>query len=184
MKVMHLRTLFVCIALGTLTACATRAPEPFTHKDPNVDFSGYQTYGYLERLSTDDGSTAHSNYLKEYVAAELEKRGLIYSDEPDLIMNFYIHTEAKVKTRAVPTVGSYYGYREPFYDTWGGYGGYETAVDEFAEGTLHIDAVDAGSKQLVWEGGVSGRLTEEVLGDFEAAVRDAVQLVMQDFPIG
>lgn len=178
------------VLLMLFTACATK-PNTFTNADPGTDFSQYQTYGYLETLSTDKAQyqSLVSNFLMVAVAQEFDKRGLTYDPEnPQLRVNFYIDTEEKIKSRSVPTMGvGFHDYRDPFYDPWmghGGYGGgYETRIDQYTEGTLTIDVVDAASKKLVWEGTVFGRLTKKDVKNLEKTVDEAVAAAMQGFPI-
>lgn len=171
-----------------LAACAS-APNTFSNADPDVDFTLYQTYGYFPTLSTDTAQyqSMVSSFLKVAVAQELDKRGLTYDEvAPQLRVNFFINTKDKIKTRTVPTMGmggGYYDYRDPFYDSWGGYGGYETRVTQYTEGTLNIDVVDVASNKLVWEGSVVGKLSEKDVRNMEQTVDEAVAAVMTSFPI-
>jgi len=186
------RNLLLVIAALLLGACAS-SPKTFSNADPDVDFSQYRTFGYLPKLSTDDAQyqSMVSNFLKVAVAQELDKRGLIFDEEsPDIRVNFFINTSDKIKTRTVPTMGGgygdygdYYGYRDPFYDPWGGYGGYETRVDQYTEGTLNIDVIDVKTNKLVWEGSVVGRLTDKDIRNLEQTVDEAVGFAMNGFPI-
>lgn len=181
---------FLTILTAVLfTACAS-TPNTFANADPTVDFSNYRTYGYFEILSTDNAryQSLVSSFLKVAVSQELDRRGLSYDPEnPDIRVNFYINTQEKIRSRTVPTMRSYYDYRDSFYDPWAGYGGYgggyETQVDQYTVGTLNIDVVDAASKKLVWEGAVSGRLTDNDVRNMEQTVDEAVGDVMAKFPI-
>lgn len=167
-------------------ACAS-SPSTFSNADPGTDFSKLKTYSYFQQLSTDNEQyqSLVSNFLKVAVAQEFEMRGLSYDGEnPQLRVNFYINTKEKIRTRSVPTAGvDYYGYRDPFYDPWGGYGGYETRVDQYTEGTLNIDVVDVATNKLVWEGSVVGRLSEKDVRNMEQTVDEAVADAMIGFPI-
>lgn len=171
-----------------LAACAS-TPNTFVNAAPEIDFSQYKTFGYFSKLSTDKAQyeSLVSNFLKVAVAQELDMRGLTHDEEnPQLRVNFYINTQEKIKTRSVPSAGGYYGYRDDFYDPWGGYGmgvGYETRVDQYTEGTLNIDVVDAATKKLVWEGAIAGRLTDKDIRNMEKTVDEAVASVMKGFPI-
>jgi hypothetical protein len=176
------------IAASLLTACAS-TPNTFINADPDVDFSQYKTFGYFPTLSTDKEQyeSLVSNFLKVAVAQQFDRRGLTYDDDdPQLLVNFYINTKEKIRTRSVPSAGGYYGYRDPFYSPWGGYGmgmGYETRVDQYTEGTLNIDVVDAATKKLVWEGAIAGRLSDKDIRSMETTVDDAVASVMKGYPI-
>jgi len=171
-----------------VTGCAS-SPNTFSNADPSTDFSQYKTYGFFSTLSTDNAQyeSLVSNFLKVAVAQEFDKRGLTHDDEsPQLRVNFYINTQEKIRTRSVPTAGGYHDYRDPFYDSWGGYGGgvaYETRVDQYTEGTLNIDVVDVESNKLAWEGSIAGRLTDKDVRNLEQTVDEAVTAVMYNFPI-
>ncbi len=187
---MHLliRRIMMAVTVLLLASCAS-SPNTFSNADPDVDFALYRTYGYFPTLSTDTEQyqSMVSNFLKVAVAQELDKRGLTYDEEaPQLRVNFFINTKDKIKTRTVPTMGmggGYYDYRDPFYDSWGGYGGYETRVDQYTEGTLNIDVVDTATNKLVWEGSVVGKLTDKDIRNMEQTVDEAVAAVMNGFPI-
>jgi hypothetical protein len=173
------------IAAVILAAGCASTPNTFVNADPTVDFSTYNSYGLYSELSTDNANyeSLESSFLKVAVAQQLDMRGLSYSNDPDLMINFYINTQEKIRSRSVPTMGGYYGYRDPFYDTWGGYGGYETRIDQYTEGTLNIDVVDAKTKKLVWEGAVAGRVTDSKLRELEKTIDNAVAAVMDRFPV-
>ena len=182
-----LRGTLIAITALSIVGCAS-APNTFVNADPATDFSQYKTFGYFSTLSTDNEQyqSMVSNFLKVAVAQELDQRGLSHDPEnPQLLVNFYINTKDKIQSRTVPTAGGYYGYRDPFYDPWGGYGGYggyETRVSQYTEGTLNIDVVDAATKKLVWEGTIVGRLTDKDLKNLEKTVDEAVAAVMAGFP--
>lgn len=182
-----LRAALSAVALVFVYGCAS-APNTISNVAPGADFSNYSTFGFLSVLSTDKENyeSMESNFLKVAVAREMDRRGLTYSEAPDLIVNFYIHTQEKIRSRSVPTTSAYYDFRDPFYDPWGGYGmgmGYETRIDQFTEGTLNIDVVDADTKKLVWEGAVSGRITQKDLKRLEQTIDEAVGVIMVNFPL-
>ena len=175
----------VAIAAGVMifSGC-TSTPKSYYNADPNVDFTRYESYGFLENLSTDnkDYQSMVSNFLKVAVAQQLDLLGMDYSNSPDILVNFYVHTKEKIKSRNVPTTSAYYGYRSPYYNTWGGYGGYETRIDQYTEGTLNIDIIDAKSHNLVWEGFMTGRVTDKKLQELEKTVDNAVRAIMKGYP--
>ena len=179
-----IRSILLTVAAVVSAGCAS-TPNTFSNADPTVDFSTYKSYGFYSELSTDKRNyeSMESNFLKVAVAQQLDRRGLSYSNDPDLMVNFYINTKEKIRSRSVPTMGGYYGYRDPFYDTWGGYGGYETRIDQYTEGTLNIDVVDAKTKKLVWEGAVAGRVTDSAIRELEKTIDNAVAVIMERYPV-
>jgi hypothetical protein len=191
MKVTILRSLHLIILLSlslTIFGCAS-TPKVFSNAAANVNFSDYKTYGFFAKLATDKENyeSMDSKYLKASVSRQMEQRGFVKAENPDLEINFYIHTKEKIRSRTTPTMGGGYydGWRDPYYDTWGGYGGsgYETRIDQYTEGTLNIDLVDTQKKTLVWEGSVSGRITEKVLKNLEAEIDKAVTDIFGAFPV-
>ena len=85
----------------------------------------------------------------------------------------------------MPTTGAYYDYRDPYgYDPFIAYPAYETRIDQYTQGTLNIDVVDAKTDKLVWEGMVSGRITDREIRNLEQTIDEAVAAIMADFPIG
>jgi hypothetical protein len=167
-----------------MAGCAS-TPNTYANADPQADFASYETYGFMPKLSTDGENyeSLISNFLKVAVAQEFDRRGMTYAENPDVLVNFYVHTKEKIRTRNVPTTSAYYGWRDPFYDPWGGYHGYETRVDQYTEGTLNIDVVDAREKKLVWEGAVTGRVTDQAVRNLEASIDKAVAAIFDGYPV-
>lgn len=179
-----LATLLYCVMV--LGGC-TSQPTVYSNADSGTDFSQFKTYAFFDHLATDKSNyeSLESNFLKVAVAQQMDRRGFAFDHEnPDLLLNFYIHTKEKVRSQSVPTMSGYYGWRDPFYDPWGGYGvAYETRIIQFTEGTLNIDVVNARTKKLVWEGATVGRITDTMLKDLENTVDQAVQDVFTAFPL-
>ena len=106
----------------------------------------------------------------------MEARGYRYTEsDPDLLVNFSARLAKKVQVDPLTSqqIG-YYSYRRVgVYKTWPSYA-YQNNVDEYTEGTLNIDLVDAKRKQLVWEGVAVGRVTDDKLANPEPAIDKAV----------
>lgn len=169
------------LAMLVVAGCAT-GPKIYTSKDPSADLAGFATYGFVAELGTDrqEYSSLLSQYLKASTARQLELRGYRPSANPDLLVNFYVNTKEKVRSTQTPSAAGYYGYRYPYYGAWGGY---ETTVTQYTEGTLTVDLVDASEKQLVWEGTATGRITDEVRENLQPAVETAVSAIFAQYPI-
>lgn len=180
-------TALLTLVTFVVAGCAS-TPKTFANAAPDTDFSQYSSFAFLDTLSTDKENyeSMESNFLKVAVAQELASRGFEFSESPDLLVNFYIHTQEKIRSRSVPTGGGYYGWRDPFYDPWYGYGvgvGYQTRIDQFTEGTLNIDVVDAKANKLIWEGSVAGRVTDKDIRNLEQTIDGAVKAIMANFPV-
>lgn len=170
----------VFIAAAGLAAC-TSGPKIFVNQNPEANFDNYKTYNYQQILGTDEKDgyrSILSNYLISAVDREMQGRGYKRSDEPDLLINFYVNSQEKIRTSQTPTMGGYYGYRGGYYRA---YGGYETTVTQYTEGTLNIDMVDRKTRTLAWEGVAVGRVTDKVRQNLQAAVNSAVGEIMGKF---
>ena len=114
------------------------------------------------------------------VNAELSAKGMReVANEADasLLVTEHINVEQKLRVNTTN-----YGYG---YGRWGYYGaGYtDTSVDQYEQGTLIIDFIDAKSKQLVWRGMAQSRLREMATPEErEARVRAAVSAILEKYP--
>lgn len=174
---------FMMLLFGAcvLAGCAS-SPNVYTNGDINADFGQYRTFGFFDPLATDRSGyeSTESRYLKAAVHREMDLRNILYADQPDLKINFYIDTSDKIRARQTPAAGGYYGYRGAYYGAWGGY---ETHIDQYTEGTLNIDVVDTRTNKLVWEGTIVGKVTQDVLNNLEAVIDEAVMEIFRSFPV-
>jgi hypothetical protein len=165
-----------------LAACSS-GPKIFTNEDPSADFSQFSTYDFEPVLGTDEGKgyrSVFSNYLVAAMDDTMQARGYKKSANPDLLINFYVHTQEKIRTTQQPTtgMGGYYGYRGGAY---GAYGGYETTVTQYTEGTVNIDLINRASSTLAWEGVAVGKVTDKVRENLEEASTAIVAEIMAGY---
>ena len=163
------QTLFTAALIAIALAACTGGPQVRSDFDHSANFASYRTFGFVSPLGTDvDGySTLITQRLKAATQREMEARGYRYVEsDPDLLLNFSARLANKVKVNQVASqqIG-YYSYRNVgVYKTWPSYA-YQNNVDQYTEGTLNIDLVDARRKQLVWEGVAVGRVTDDKLAN-------------------
>ncbi len=176
------RLWLLALVAVALAGCAG-APRVEVARDPQADFSEYDTFTFQQPLGTDrqDGTvTVLSQNLKRHARRELESLGYRYVEEgADLRVNFFVATREVVEGMSRPGVGVRYG---TFHSRYGVWLGYETDVRQYTEGSLHVDVVDAERNQLVWEGIAQRRLRE---GDFTYRPEDvdeAIRRVFASFP--
>lgn len=174
----------ICL-MAVLAGCASK-PKIFINQNPSADFGQYRTFGFQDQLGTDGDQYASlaSGYLIAATVREMTARGYTESADPDLIVNFNIKGEEKIRTTQTPTTsGGYYGYRG--YGAYGGYGGYggsETRVTQYTEGTVNLDLVDASKQQLVWEGVIVGKVTDEVRENLQQVCDEVVTELLSSYP--
>lgn len=172
----------LCIVVG----CAS-GPSIRVDKDPGADLSRYRTFGFFEPLGTDRQGyeSLLSQRLKDATQAEMQRLGYRFDQvQPDLLVNFGAKLNNRIRVTSVPVgfdTWGYYGYRRGLYGPWIGMQEYRD-VEEYREGTLTIDLVDAQRKQLVWQGTAEGRVTQKTLDDVATAVRNAVADILARLP--
>jgi hypothetical protein len=176
--------LVAIVSLLLLAACSS-GPRVVTNAAPGFDIVGFQTFSYLQPLSTDNGNvrTILSNELIAATTRELEMAGLRHVDSGgDLLVNFVVSTRETLQTR--PSSGMSMHHGRGRYGTWGGYSmSMSTSeVVQRTEGTLAIDIIDAQQLQLVWEGAATGRVSDSVRENRAAAVDAAVAEILAQFP--
>jgi hypothetical protein len=203
------RILLMSALMATLfTRCTTMAI--YTDVDKSVNFKNYKTYAW----SPQKHIHKHKNQkfdndiiekrIQTNVMDELNKRGLkLDTTNPDIILDFDIMTEKKVKQDIEPVYinspyyyrgfNNYngYRYRNNFYNYGGwnnyysyGYGynmGYRTVNIPYKEGTVIIDIVDADANKLVWKGYAIGELTDP--DTFEAELPRDIGKMFKEFPV-
>jgi hypothetical protein len=183
-----LMTRFLLLALAfAMTGCASSGKLRSDY-DRDADFGAYETYNFVDHGEDDEYESLFHQYMVDAITLEMENRGYVKSDDPDLLVNFnaIIEDKTKVSTRPAtppPMYGGYYGYRGGFYDPWYGYGyGTETHVSQYTEGTFNIDLVDARQKRLVWEAVGIGRITDSTYENLEERVREGVPRFFALYP--
>ena len=176
------------IVLGCILAGCASSGKLRSDYDRDADFGAYKTYNFVSHGDDDEYESLFHQYMVAAITLEMENRGYVMSDNPDLLVNFnaVIQDKTKVSTRPStppPMYGGYYGYRGGFYDPWGGYGyGTETHVSQYTEGTFNIDLVDARQKRLVWEAVGIGRITDSTYENLEQKVREGVPRFFALYP--
>lgn len=180
-----IRSLLLVLAGWALASCATSPVSTTADYDRSANFSAYRTFGFFDPLGTDTAGyeSLVTQTLKSATQREMEARGYIYAATgADLLINFNAKLAQQTRVSQTPAPPPmYYGYRRGYYAGWGGYG-YETRVDQYVEGTLNIDIVDAQRKQLVWEGVAVGRVTKKSQEDRQTAIRAAVAEIFAKYP--
>ena len=172
-------TLSVALFLG---ACSS-SPKIFVNEDPTADFSSYKTYSYESPLGTDDPSGVQSVVSGQLIMAtdkQLKARGYVKSENnPDLTINFIIQTKEKIRTTSSPSAGGYYGRRG-----YGMYGGTDTTVTQYTEGTISIDVIDntGPRKQMVWEGAATGKMSDKVRENYQEVIDAVVEDIFAKYP--
>ena len=176
--------LTILIALITMAACAS-GPKIITNSAPDFSVTNYQTFGFLQPLSSDRGDvrTLMSTHLVNSTTRELERSGLRFTENnPDILVNFMVSTRETIQSRPSTSVGVHHGRGR--YGTWGGYNMSmsTTEIVQRTEGTIDVDIIDVSRNQLVWEGAAAGRVTDKTRDNLQATVDQAITDIFAEFP--
>jgi len=160
--------------------------------DPEADFSRYQTFAWVSQeplIKSAQGQTTNAyispledKRIRRAVNREMVARGYQEVDDPshaDLVVSFTVGREEKTRVYDSPSSGSlYYGGYGYGYGGW--YGGSQVRVQQYTEGTLAIEFFDRQTRQAVWVGIATKRLTQ---GDDSAEIiQRAVTGILEEFP--
>jgi hypothetical protein len=175
----------VLFSVLLLNACVT-TPEIRVNVDENADFSNYHTYGFVEPLGTDKAgyTTLVTKYLRDAVRRELEKRGYVFSSDPDLLVNFFARLENRTFISSAPTpvyYGGYYDYRYGVYAAYPQYV-YRPTSYNYKEGTVNVDLVDAKKKQMVWEGVAVNEVDSRDIDNPRQAFSKVIAAIFMSYP--
>ena len=172
------------IALG-FSGCAT-GPKIQSTSDPEEDFSKFQTFALLPLPNEIEGG-APGGLLQWKPIIESSMRdgflamGLQESDPESA--DVVIHVKGKIVPKTEVNDWGYMGY--PTYGYVGrrmwiqSYPLGNVTVDNYDEGTLAIEAFERATKELVWVGWATNRVSRT---PEEANVRAAITEIVNTFP--
>ncbi len=175
------KLLFITSALVLiLTGCAS-GPAITVNSAPGADLSNIQTYNFMQHLGTDRENGARtpiSMMLISSMSHEMANRGLKQSDSPDILVDFFVTTEARMDVR---TTGSsmHSVHRSNWHrgccTTWPSY---RTTVRQYTQGTLIIDLINPSANALLAEGAAGKRLRSNEVS--QKQMDDFVSQIMAD----
>jgi hypothetical protein len=184
----HLPLVATLAALAALVAGCASGPDVRGDYDRSVDFGKYKTYNFLS-VAGDNPAEFQSiaqQMMQQAASREMEARGYVKSDNPDLLLNFKGKLEEKtdIQSTPAPYYGPSYGYRG-----WGGapygmygYGGTEVTTRRYNVGTLVMDVIDREGRQAVYQGGIEGVVTSKMMKDRQGSIDNAVAAIFSQYP--
>jgi uncharacterized protein DUF4136 len=163
------------IAVVATLACAPMRVRSFT--EPGIDFAGYHTYAWAERLDTVTGDPRLDNNpffqtrLMADVDRELARRGFEKrtSGTPDL----YVHYHSRITQELdVRTVDREYAACQ------------NCGASVYDAGTILIDFVDGRSEKLAWRGWVETSMQGAIDNQrwMEEQIDQAVTRILERLP--
>jgi uncharacterized protein DUF4136 len=178
----------ICIALAIIVLSSCEAPLKVTNDyDRNANFQQYKTFSLNKITDPKRQSVSQLNQdrINNAVIADMSRKGFQPSDNPDLLINLAVILKDK---QSVTANTDYYGYGG-FYRPYGwrmgmGPTAYTTySVQNYKEGSLIIEVIDAKTKNLLWEG-IGNKEIDGPVKDPDTAIPAAVTKIMASFPPG
>ena len=154
--------------------------------DRNVNFSRYKTF---TMFNTDSMSNTVSELNKKRIISsiknEMLKKGFHENTtSPELLVNTVAIFKDKTNVSSTTSYYGYGGFYRPY--AWGAGGLSSTTsynVDNYKDGSLIIDIIDASTKSLIWQG-TGNKEIDKPAKDLDKAIADAVASIMASFPPG
>jgi len=156
--------------------------------DKSANFSQYKTFALVKPDPTKQSiSQLNQNRIDNAIIAEMVKKGFKQAtdDAADLMVNSVTILKDKQSVTSNTNYYGYGGYYRPY--GWGGgmgASGYTTYnVQEYKDGSVIIEVVDAKTKTLVWEG-IGNKEIDKPIKDPDTKIPLAIQKIMESFPPG
>lgn len=145
-----MKTIMLAILLG-LMAVSAAAQSVQTDYDRSFRFSDLKTFSFANqrRAATDPlaSDTLNDGRIRNGLESHLAANGFKIQDEKaDFVIAYYVTTKNKLNVQD-------YGFGPP---RW--FGSRDIRVNQYSEGTLMVDFIDAKNNQVIWRGRASGTL--------------------------
>ena len=176
----------VIASVGFAIACSSTSVQ--TDFDHQVNFTEYSTFAWYVKPEKAKPPTAGGNQIidgriRRAIAEDLIGKGFSQTspEKADVFVTYYMSLSSQLRMYSTGW-GYGWGYRPYWrygYGYWPGWGGYTSAYT-YHEGTIIIDIIDGGKRQLVWRGVVSRALNKK--SSSEEKIGKSITRVMLGFP--
>lgn len=177
--------LFAVCAAAMLASCA----NPYVHTDYNqlTHFGDYKTFSWIDADplivprggSVSEVSALNRQRIKTAIQEELIGKGFTEVEltaDPDFAVSYTVGARDKIDVYSYP-----HSYRRGWVGPWPYYGD-EIKLKTYTQGVLAIDVFDQALKQPVWHGVARKRISGADIENSEEQIKQAVGLILADFP--
>jgi hypothetical protein len=147
--------------------------------DKKVDFANLKTYDWMPIPEKANIDSLSAQRVKSAVNSELKGKGLMMtSDNPDFLIAEHLGKKDKIQ---VTDWGYDYGPYRGYHGRYPAPGG--VTVNEYEEGSLILDFVDAKSKKMIWRGVAKAVVDRaDTPEKREKLINEAVHEILKNFP--
>jgi hypothetical protein len=141
--------------------------------DPSADFTKYKSFDWIPQPDVKGKNPLVYKKIVTAVERHFANRGMNRTESaPDFLLAMHTGTQTKIN---VTDWGYTYVGR--------GWVGRDIDVYQYQEGTLILDVIDSGSKELVWRGSATGTIDPKAdPATREANLQAAVDKLLKNFP--
>ena len=170
---------FIPVLVLFLLMVSCQAVHVNSDFDKNVDFSQFKTYAFYKNgIDKVEISDLDKKRILRSIDNQMQKKGFTKSETPDMLINIFTKERQQVDVNQF-NAGFGYGWGfgwNPFF-----WGGNQTAVNQYTEGTLYIDLIDAKKKEMIWQGEGNGNLTQKS-DKKDEVINEFVTRILEQYP--
>lgn len=168
-------------------ASSVMAQKVVTDSDQTYDFSGKKTIQFLGWQNDSDKimNDLDKERMRTALHDEFQARGMSKVESgAELAVSLFIVVDQKTSTSAYTSYygGTGYGYRGRGGYWGGGHASTTYTESDYLEGTLVMDVFDGASKELVWQGVMTGTVKEKPEKRAKS-IPKSVRKLMKKFPV-
>ena len=173
---MKIYKLFILVCIGILTSCSS--VKVVSDYDTKVDFSTYKTFAFYKKgIDKASVSDLDKKRIMRAIENELNKKGLVKSTNPDILVSIFTKSREKVNV-----TDNNFGYGFGWgYNPWF-FGSTNLNINQYTEGTLFIDFIDKNKNELVWQGIGSGAMKMSNIDKKEERINEFVNKIILAYP--
>jgi len=164
------------VCIGILTSCSS--VKVVSDYDVQVDFSTYKTFAFYKKgIDKASVSDLDKKRIMRAIENELNKKGLVKSTNPDILVSIFTKSREKVNV-----TDNNFGYGFGWgYNPWF-FGSTNLNINQYTEGTLFIDFIDKNKNELVWQGIGSGAMKMSNIDKKEERINEFVNKIILAYP--
>jgi len=164
------------VCIGILTSCSS--VKVVSDYDVQVDFSTYKTFAFYKKgIDKASVSDLDKKRIMRAIENELNKKGLVKSTNPDILVSIFTKSREKVNV-----TDNNFGYGFGWgYNPWF-FGSTNLNINQYTEGTLFIDFIDKNKNELVWQGIGSGAMKMTNIDKKEERINEFVNKIILAYP--
>ncbi|WP_028890608.1 DUF4136 domain-containing protein [Tenacibaculum sp. 47A_GOM-205m] len=175
----NIKLLFLPVIALLITSCSS--VKVMTDYDTKADFREYKTFAFYKTgIDKAQISDLDKKRIMRAVESELLAKGMTKSATPDILVSMFTKSRERININDNNFGwGAGYGWG---WNPWMWGGANRLNVNQYTEGTLFLDIIDAKNKELVWQGIGTGALSINTAGKKNERIKEFVAKIMAEYP--